>query len=108
MRDRLSATPRMVRLGLSGRYPHLDRRRLGLMALALAYLVSPVDVIPEALLTVFGLGDDLVVLTWLTGSLLAESETFLAWERSREAIPPGGRVQDSDRRDRTVEGEVLD
>ena len=40
------------------------------MGLALAYVVSPVDVMPEALMLLAGLGDDAVVLTWLAGAVL--------------------------------------
>jgi uncharacterized membrane protein YkvA (DUF1232 family) len=91
-RERLLAVPRMIRLGLSGRYPALDKGRLGLAALALVYVLSPVDLVPEVFVPVLGLGDDAVVTTWLVGVLLAEAGTFLDWERDRV---------------RTVVGEVI-
>ena len=83
VRERLVAVPRMIRLGLSGRYPFLDKGRLGLTVLALVYVLSPVDAIPELFVPLFGLGDDVVVTTWLVGALLAEAGTFLDWERER-------------------------
>jgi uncharacterized membrane protein YkvA (DUF1232 family) len=92
VRERLSAVPRMVRLSLSGRYPFLDRTRIGLVLLALIYVISPVDLVPEAFVPLLGLGDDAVVATWLVGALLAEAGTFLDWERDRS---------------RTVVGEVI-
>lgn len=87
---RLAAVPRMVRMTLSGRYRDLDRGRLALMAMALAYVLSPIDLMPEVLLTVFGLGDDALVASWLVGALLVESEAFLRWEAGQ----PGTIVTD--------------
>jgi len=87
--ERLAAVPRMVRLGLTGRYPFLDKRRLGLVLLALVYVISPVDLMPEAFLGVFGLGDDAVVTVWLVGALLAEAGAFLDWERARSRVVVG-------------------
>ena len=55
--------------------------RLALMAAATAYIVSPIDVIPEAFFFVFGLADDAVMVTWLAGTVLGETERFLEWEK---------------------------
>jgi uncharacterized membrane protein YkvA (DUF1232 family) len=84
--DRLRVLPRMIGAALSGTYADLGRGRLALLALALAYLVSPVDVIPEALLGLLGLGDDAVVALWLGGALLVETDRFLDWERRRPTV----------------------
>ncbi len=78
--EQLLALPRLVTMTLRGAYPGLDRSRLLMMGLALAYVVSPVDVMPEALMLLAGLGDDAVVLSWLAGTVLVETEKFLAWE----------------------------
>lgn len=83
VRKRLLAVPRMIWFGLSGRYPVLDKGRLGLAVLGLVYVLSPVDLVPEAFVPVLGLGDDAVVMTWLVGVLLSEAGTFLTWERDR-------------------------
>ncbi|MFR9802510.1 YkvA family protein [Pseudonocardia sp. RS010] len=80
--DRARALPRMVGGALSGRSGVLGRGRLGLLILAVAYLVSPVDLVPEALTAVFGLVDDGVVAVWLGGALLVETQRFLEWERA--------------------------
>ena len=79
--ERLGALPRMLSQGLSGRYPHLDKSRIGLAAVALLYVLSPVDLVPEVLLPLIGLGDDAFVAAWLAGTLLSEADTFLAWEK---------------------------
>jgi uncharacterized membrane protein YkvA (DUF1232 family) len=77
---RLAAVPRMVAMAITGRYPHLGRGRLVLMAVAVGYVLSPVDLLPELFIAVLGLGDDALLATWLAGTLLAEAEAFLAWE----------------------------
>lgn len=85
MGDRLRALPRMVGAAVSGRYPGLGKGRLALFVVAIAYIVSPVDAMPELLLTVLGLGDDALVAMWLAGSFLDETERYLHWERG--AVP---------------------
>jgi uncharacterized membrane protein YkvA (DUF1232 family) len=87
--DRLRALPRMVGHAVVGRYPGLGLARLALIAVAVAYLVSPVDLVPEAFLSVFGLGDDAVVAMWLGGVFLVETQRFLEWERARMPLPDG-------------------
>ena len=87
---RLAALPRMI--GATTRREYDGGLRLALMAAATAYVVSPVDVVPEALLWVFGLADDAVMLTWLAGSVLAETERFLEWEQRRSRVEAGSVV----------------
>jgi uncharacterized membrane protein YkvA (DUF1232 family) len=82
---RLSAFPRMVKASLKGEYD--GGLRLLLMAAATVYIVSPIDVIPEAVFLFFGLIDDAFVLTWLTGAMLSETERFLEWEKSKGRGP---------------------
>ena len=71
---------------MSGKYAELGRGRLAMLALALAYLVSPVDLVPEALLGLLGLGDDAVVALWLGGAVLVETDRFLDWERRQPHV----------------------
>ncbi|HLU57322.1 MAG TPA: DUF1232 domain-containing protein [Pseudonocardia sp.] len=84
--ERLRALPRMLANAFSGRYPALSKARLGLIVLALAYLVSPVDAVPEVLLPLLGFVDDGVIALWLGGTFLAETERFLAWEREQPVV----------------------
>jgi len=86
---RLGAVPRMTAQALSGRYPHLAKGRIGLAVLAVLYVLSPVDLVPELLLPVLGLGDDALVVAWLAGTVLAESEAFLNWEREQSQVIVG-------------------
>lgn len=94
--DRLRAVPRLVAATLTGRYDGMTRGRLGLLLLALLYVVSPVDLVPELALSLIGLGDDALVLAWLAGSVLAETDDFLRWEAARgrgPSVVPGQVVR---------------
>jgi uncharacterized membrane protein YkvA (DUF1232 family) len=82
----------MLAMGLTGRYPYLDKKRLALSVVALVYVLSPVDMVPELLVPLLGLGDDALVGAMLLGTVLSETEAFLAWEADRA---------------RTVVGEVV-
>jgi uncharacterized membrane protein YkvA (DUF1232 family) len=84
--DRLHSLPRMLGAAVSGKYAELSRGRLAVMALALAYLVSPIDLVPEAVFGLLGLGDDAVVALWLGGALLVETDRYLDWERRQPTI----------------------
>ena len=84
---RLRAVPRMVSRGFTGRYPHLDRRRMLLALLGIVYVISPVDLVPEILFPVIGLGDDAMVAAWVLGVVLSEADAFLHWERGGRTVP---------------------
>ena len=88
---RAGALPRLVRAVRSGHYTGMTMTRLGLLAAALAYVVSPVDLLPEGALLMFGLVDDAMVLSWLAASLVNETESFLDWESGRGAQPTPGQ-----------------
>jgi uncharacterized membrane protein YkvA (DUF1232 family) len=87
MGRRLGAVPRMIRASMRGEYD--GGTRLAMMAVAGIYVVSPVDLVPEALLLVVGLIDDVAVVGWLAGAVLSETERFLRWEAGRRTILPG-------------------
>ena len=59
--DRLAALPRLIRATRSGQYAGTSVGRLAMLAVAAAYIVSPVDLLPEGALFVFGLADDAMV-----------------------------------------------
>ncbi len=88
---RLAALPRMMKA--TARREYDGGLRVAMMAAATAYVISPVDVVPEAFLFVFGLADDAVMITWLAGTVLAETERFLEWERQRDATIAGHVVR---------------
>lgn len=84
---RLAALPRMIKATFRGEYD--GGLRLAMMAAAVAYLASPIDLVPELFLLLFGVADDLILVTWLAGSVLAETERFLSWEARRAAVITG-------------------
>lgn len=87
---RIGAAPRLFRVALRGGYPHLPRAKALLYALlVLAYLVSPVDAVPD-FIPVIGWMDDAGVLMWTLRGLVRESGRFVEWERS-EGGHPGPR-----------------
>ena len=87
--ERAGAVPRMVRATFSGEYVGVSKGRLMLMLAAAGYLVSPLDLIPEAVLPIIGLADDALVLSWLATRLVEETEAFLAWEKGTMGAPAG-------------------
>ena len=87
--ERAGAVPRMVRATFSGEYVGVSKGRLMLMLAAAGYLVSPLDIIPEAVLPIIGLADDALVLSWLATKLVEETEAFLAWEKGSMGAPTG-------------------
>ncbi|MGH9252441.1 MAG: DUF1232 domain-containing protein [Acidimicrobiales bacterium] len=91
---RLAALPRLAGAVASGHWEGLGRGRLALMGLALLYIVSPIDLVPEGLLLAVGLVDDVVVVSWLAGSVLDATDRFVAWERGERQIIDGDVVAD--------------
>ncbi|MGK5680945.1 YkvA family protein [Actinoplanes sp. URMC 104] len=80
---RIAALPRMMKASMRGDYD--GGLRVAMMAAATAYVLSPIDLIPEFFLLI-GLADDAVMIAWLAGAVLAETERFLDWERQRDRI----------------------
>jgi uncharacterized membrane protein YkvA (DUF1232 family) len=81
---RLAALPRMLRA--TARREYDGGMRVAMMAAATVYVVSPFDFVPEAIFLVFGLADDAVMITWLAGTVLSETERFLEWEKQRDRV----------------------
>jgi len=95
---RVGSIPRMVRDVLKGDYDGLGRGRLLLMLAAVLYIVSPVDLLPEAILTIPGLADDAAVAAWLVASLLGATSAYRLWENGQVSTADDPRV---------VPGEVI-
>ncbi|NJC70266.1 DUF1232 domain-containing protein [Planosporangium thailandense] len=89
---RLAAIPRMLGATLRGEYD--GKGRLTMMTIAGLYILSPIDLVPEAIFLVLGLVDDAAVAAWFAGALLDETERFLEWERQRAMVVPGHVVSD--------------
>ena len=87
---RLAALPRMLKASAKGEYD--GGMRVAMMTAATLYVASPVDFMPELLMSVFGLADDAVMIAWLAGAVLSETGRFLEWERARATVLPGSVV----------------
>lgn len=109
---RAGAVPRMIGAKLRGRYPELSTAKLlGMLVLA-AYIISPIDFVPELFIPLLGLADDVGVAVWLTTMALGESERFVKWERDvqaqqafQEANGPGQAGADRNGPRRDVSGQ---
>lgn len=78
---RVRAIPRMVRAVRSGEYTGMSSVQLAVLLAGIGYVVSPIDVVPEGLLLVVGLVDDVLVIGWVVATLVRETAAFIAWER---------------------------
>ncbi|GAA4897205.1 YkvA family protein [Streptomonospora salina] len=84
--ERAAAIPRMLVSRLRGDYADLSVPRLLVYILAVAYVASPIDLVPELFVPVLGLADDVGVAVWLATGLMGESERFLRWERRDDRV----------------------
>ncbi len=96
--ERFAAVPRLVRATAAGQYHGTTRGRLLMILAAALYVISPVDLVPEVLLSVVGLADDALVVGWIATALVNETESFLAWERGERRSPSAAE---------TVQGHVI-
>ncbi|MEU4608463.1 YkvA family protein [Kribbella sp. NPDC023972] len=87
--ERARALPRLVRAARRGDYPGLPKSRMALWGLAVVYLVSPIDVLPE-LLPIIGVADDAGVAVWLLTSVSTATGLYLRHERDRGTLGSGG------------------
>ncbi|MEO7753071.1 MAG: YkvA family protein [Terracoccus sp.] len=90
MSERVQAVPRLLRATRDGSYAGTTVRRLALVAGAVAYVASPIDLLPEAFLPVLGAADDAVVISWAVKAFLEETDRFLAWELGQGVRAPRG------------------
>nr|AKR54058.1 hypothetical protein [Nocardiopsis sp. CMB-M0232] len=84
--ERAGAVPRMLGARLRGRYTEIPASRMMLFILALVYIASPIDAVPELFIPFLGLADDIGVAVWLTAGLMSETERFLQWERGTSYV----------------------
>ncbi|WP_433475282.1 YkvA family protein [Spirillospora sp. CA-142024] len=79
--ERIRAVPRMLKSVLRGQYKGMSFGTLGLLALGLVYIISPIDAIPDVI-PIAGLADDTGLALWLAAVLVKASGDFVTWERS--------------------------
>lgn len=86
----ISKIPVIVRMIKSatrkgGYKPHF--KNVIVPGLVLAYLISPIDIIPDWI-PVVGVLDDLALLAFAIPLLVTEAEKFIAWEASKKTDDP--------------------
>jgi uncharacterized membrane protein YkvA (DUF1232 family) len=107
MGERLMSVPRLFRATFQGEYAGTSRGRLQMVLGAVAYVVSPIDLIPELALSVFGLADDAVVVSWIAATVVNETESFLAWERKSPSARANSDASGASGASETVRGHVV-
>ena len=74
----------MTRDVLRGSFRPVPWAAFGTMALALAYLVMPFDLIPD-FLVIIGLVDDVLIVGWLLNRVDGHLAEYRAWKAENEA-----------------------
>lgn len=85
--ERVKSVPLFLRDTMNGTYKGTSKGKLFAYALAFLYLLSPIDLVPEAFLTIFGVFDDMAVAVWLFASLNIDTETYLETVTLTEPAP---------------------
>lgn len=68
----------MTRDVMQGRYRPVPWKAFALLALALAYLVMPFDLIPD-FLVIIGVLDDVIIVSWLLSRVDHELAAYRRW-----------------------------
>jgi uncharacterized membrane protein YkvA (DUF1232 family) len=85
----LKALLRLIRAYAKGRYRDVSLESMVLIVGAILYVVSPIDVIPDAIAGV-GLLDDAAVLAFVLRLVREEIDDFLEWEQQTGRGPKDG------------------
>lgn len=81
-REDLRILSRMLLAYMSGEYRRIPWRALGMIAGAIAYVIMPLDLIPDFILGL-GLLDDATVVYFALGAIRREIAVFKRWEELR-------------------------
>lgn len=87
VKKELQTLLRLLRAYGEGRYRAVSVKDLGLAGLALLYLVSPLDVLPDFLPG--GFVDDAAVVAFIVKKIRNELVAFEAWERGQRPRAQG-------------------
>jgi uncharacterized membrane protein YkvA (DUF1232 family) len=89
-REALAASLRLLRAWSGGRYRDIPTASLVSIVAALIYFVTPVDLVPDFILSI-GLVDDAALLGWVLSSVRRDIDRFTAWERKQAVSAPQDR-----------------
>lgn len=85
---------RMVKAAKKGDYK-LDKKSVLIPSLAIIYILSPIDIIPDVLLGI-GAIDDLAILAFAIPFIVKEVDKFLAWEEEQKLKNSSTKVIDAE------------
>ena len=80
--QKIPAVFRMIKMWSKGEYK-MKLKDILLPAIALIYIISPIDIIPD-FVPIIGALDDLAILAFAIPMLMKEVDKFLAWEQQKE------------------------
>jgi uncharacterized membrane protein YkvA (DUF1232 family) len=104
--QRIGALLPMMRDAFTGRWVDAPRFKLLAGLAGVAYVLSPLDLMPEVFLGPFGLGDDLAIAAVAVAALLGSAEDWLDHrDATRSDVPPTAARGEGPI---VVEGVVLD
>ena len=107
--QRLAAILPMLGDAFLGRWSGAPRGKLLLALLGVGYVLSPLDVMPEAFLGPFGLGDDLAIALVSVAALLNAADSWLGRGSAASAggQTPGGQTPGGQTPGDVIVGEVI-
>lgn len=82
---KLQSGYRMAKLTLSGEYTGIPKGQLIIGLAATAYLLSPVDIIPDSL-PFLGFADEFALMLWLVRNAAEQIDKFEKWESAQGAV----------------------
>ncbi len=77
---------RMLKAKFNGDYDRFPWQTLLLIAGAMLYFITPLDMIPD-FIPALGLTDDFVIIAWIYNSIKEDIEQFESWENTIEIQP---------------------
>jgi uncharacterized membrane protein YkvA (DUF1232 family) len=81
VKEKSAALLRMTKAYSKGEYKRVPWKSLTLVVAVFAYIINPIDVIPD-FIPAAGFADDFSLLLWLINSLGGELDEFMLWEKS--------------------------
>ncbi len=81
--EKVSVMMRMLRAQFSGEYADFPWKSLVMVAGALIYFITPLDIIPD-FIPALGLTDDATIVYWIYYSIQEDIEKFKTWENTIE------------------------
>ncbi len=91
--QKIPAIYRMVKAWRKGKFK-AGKREMLIPLLGLAYIISPIDLIPGIAIPFIGALDDLMVLSFIMPRLTALVDKFLLWEKMGQDKSPSLKTID--------------